>query len=203
MAISDEVLTSMPPEALETVSKEIRDGDVLICAARDPFSRLIAWSTKSPWSHVAIAWRWPSLDRIMAFECVQHIGVHAVGLKRFISQTSSGAHPYPGKIILARHQDIEAKGNLSPLADFAVDAMGDRFSPGEVIKIAARIAVGRIDRRMPKSLGPDDEFICSEYVARCFQTIGIQIAWDGLGFIAPADFARDPKIHAVAQIQTR
>ena len=56
---------------------------------------------------------------------------------------------------------------------------------------------------MPKSLGPKDEFICSEYVARCFDKIEIQIAWDGLGFIAPADFAKDPKIHAVARFRTR
>jgi hypothetical protein len=33
--------------------------------------------------------------------------------------------------------------------------------------------------------------------------VGIEIPWDGLGFIAPADFARDPKTRAIAQIKTR
>ena len=209
MAISDDVLTSLPPETLEAISPEVRDGDILMCAAKDPFSRLIGWSTKSPWSHVAIAWRWPSLDRLMAFECVEHLGVHAVSLSKFISQTSGGTQPYPGKIILARHDDLAKRDgdqgvdDLKPLAQFAIDAMGDRFSPGEVVKIATRIA-RRPDRPAYAQLtGPKDEFICSEFVARCFQRIGIQIAWDGLGFIAPADFALDPKIQAVAQIQTR
>ena len=92
---------------------------------------------------------------------------------------------------------------LKPLVDFAVDAMGDRFSPGEVIKIATRIAVGRLNRHMPKVLGAKNEFICSEYVARCFAKVNVKIEWDGLGFIAPADFARDPKVKAVARFQTR
>ncbi|HEY5106789.1 MAG TPA: hypothetical protein VII73_08450 [Caulobacteraceae bacterium] len=209
MAISDDVLTKLPPEGLQTISRQIRDGDLLLCSANDPFSRLIGWSTKSPWTHIALAYRWPSLKRIMAFECVQHIGVRAVPIERFISQTSSGTRPYPGKIILARHENFADRrkaddpGPMKRLADFAVDKIGDKFSSGEILKIATRIVVGRFNRHMPKSLGPDDEFICSEYVARCFEKIDIQILWDGLGFIAPADFARDPKVHAVARFRTR
>ena len=152
---------------------------------------------------MAIAYRWPAAGRLLAFECVQHIGVHAVSIERFISQTSSGTHPYPGKIVLARHADMPGPTKLKPLADFAIDAMGDRFSPGEIIKIATRITVGRLNRHMPKSLGAKDEFICSEYIDRCLRTVGIKIGWDGLGFIAPADFAFDPKVEAVAQFKTR
>lgn len=209
ISIGDDVFTRLPPRALEAISPEVRDGDILLCAAKDPFSRLIGWSTKSPWSHVAVACRWPALDRLMAFECVEHLGVHAVSLSKFISQTSGGTRPYPGRILLARHDDLAKRDgdqgvdDLKPLVQFAIDHMGDRFSGGEVVKIATRILVGRIERHMPRSLGPSNEFICSEFVARCFQSIGIQIAWDGLGFIAPADFALDPKIQAVAQIQTR
>ena len=209
MAIDNDVLTKLPAEGLEKISRQIRDGDLLLCSANDPFSRLIGWSTKSPWTHIAVAYRWPSLGRIMAFECVQHIGVRAVPLKRFISQTSSGTKPYPGKIILARHDDFADKkragdpGPMKRLADLAVDKIGDHFSNREIVKIATRIIVGRFNRHMPKSLGPEDEFICSEYVARCFEAIDIQILWDGLGFIAPADFARDPKVHAVARFRTR
>jgi hypothetical protein len=209
MTISDDVLTKLPPESFAKISRQIRDGDVLMCAAKDPFSRLIGWSTKSPWTHVALAYRWPSLGRIMVFECVQQLGVHAVSLAKFISQTSSGVHPYPGKIILARHDDYAAgkksrtDDQMRRLADFAVDRFGDRFSSAEVLKIATRIVFGRFNRHMPKALGSKDEFICSEYVARCLDKIEIQIAWDGLGFIAPADFARDPKMHAVAQFRTR
>lgn len=203
MAFGAEVLKELPAEPLEAVAPKVRDGDILLCAAHDPFSRLIGWSTKSPWSHVAIAFRWPALDRLLVFECVQRIGVRAVAIERFISETSEGTHPYPGKIILARHADAPGVRAFKPLADYAVDCMGDRFSPAEIAKIALRIVVGRLDRRMPKMLEARDEFICSEYVAKCFETVGVKIQWDGLGFIAPADFAFDPKVRAVAQIETR
>lgn len=207
MAISDDVLTKLPAETLAAVSAKLRNGDILLCAAHDPFSRLIGWSTKSPWSHVALAWRYPTVGRIVVFECVQQLGVRATSLERFITQTSSGQKPYPGKIILARHADVrarrqgEARDPLRDLADFAVDRLGDRFSSFEILKIGLRIAVGRFDRRMPRFLGPKDEFICSEFVAKCFDRMGVSITWDGLGFIAPADFARDLKVRAVARFR--
>lgn len=209
MAIDDDVLTKLKPEPFETIVRKVRDGDILLCSGSDPFSRLIGWSTKSPWTHVALAYRWPALGRIMVFESVQQLGVRTVPLTRFISQSSTGVHPYPGKIILARHEDYADKGGkqgsaaMSRLADFAVDRFGDRFAALEILKIAARISLGALQREMPKSLGPKNEFICSEYAAKCFEAVGIKIAWDGMGFIAPAHFARDPKTKAIAQFKVR
>jgi hypothetical protein len=208
LTISDDVLTRLPPQSFATISRKVRDGDILLCAANDPFSRLIAWSTKSPWTHVALAWRWPALGRLIVFECVQQLGVRATPLDRFIRETSSGQRPYPGKIILARHQGVSRKSPadhaelIKDLADFALDRIGDRFSSAEILKIALRIIVGRLDRRMPKSLGPDNAFICSEFVAKCFARIDIQIEWDGLGFIAPVDVAHDPQVRAIARFRT-
>jgi len=209
MAIADDVLKILKPEPFSAVAGRVRDGDILLCSATDPFSRLISWSTSSPWSHVALAYRWPELNRIMVFESVQQIGVHCVTLERFISQSSTGQKPYPGKIILARHEDYATKGGkaggaaMRRLADFAVDKFGDRFAALEILKIAARICVGRTGRMMPKFLGPKNEFICSEYAAKCFEAVGIEILWDGRGFIAPASFASDPKVKAIAQFRTR
>ena len=98
------------------------------------FSRLIGWSTGSPWTHVALAFRWPALaPSIMVFESVQTIGVRAVPLAKFIRQSSTGQKPYPGKILLARHEDYAgARGGrhsaaMKRLADFAVDRFGDPF----------------------------------------------------------------------------
>jgi hypothetical protein len=203
VTIANDVLSQLPAEDLAAISPKIRNGDLLLCSARDPFSRLIGWSTKSPWTHVGIAWRWPTVHRIVALECVQRIGVHSVGLERFISQTSDGVRPYPGQILLARHADIADRGDLMPLIDYAIDCMGDPFSAAEIAKIAIRIAFARTQRRMPEPFKPKDEFICSEYVDRCYRTVGVEIPWDGKGFIAPADIASDPKVSAVAQFRTR
>ncbi len=89
------------------------------------------------------------------------------------------------------------------MAGFAFDRLGEPFAMGEVPKILLRILLGGFDVRLPESLGPDDEFICSEYVARCYAAMGVEIPWDGLGFIGPGDFATDPAIRPLAQIQTR
>ena len=208
MAISDDILTKLEPEPLDKIAHRIRDGDILLCAATDMGSRLISWSTRSQWTHIALAYRWPSLGRIMAFESVHTIGVRAVPLAKFIKRTSSGVTPYPGKIVLARHEDFAAikrgdKTNaMRRLGDFAVDRFGDPFASAEILKITARIMLGRTKTRTPKHLAPKNEFICSEYVAKCFEAVGIGVAWDGAGFVAPADFARDPKIHAIARFRT-
>jgi hypothetical protein len=70
------------------------------------------------------------------------------------------------------------------------------------MKIATRIAFGRLSRLTPKPLRAKDEFICSEYVSLCFAEGGIDIPWDGLGFIAPSDIADDPAVEFVARIRT-
>ena len=205
MAIEPDVLQRLRPQAYAEIRDEVRDGDLLLCSATDSFSRLIRWATKSPWSHVAIAYRLEEIDRVIVLEAVEKIGVRAVPLSTFISRTSEGVHPYPGKILLARHEAMAAKSRRKPwkkIAVFAFDRLGDRFSPGEILKIALRIALSRFQKRLHPSLGPKNEFICSEYVARCFKTVGVEIAWDGLGFMAPSDIANDPRIGAVAQIKT-
>jgi hypothetical protein len=204
MSIRDDVLTTLPALPLGEIMPMICDGDVLLCSAHDAGSRLIGWTTRSQWTHVAMAYWWPSLRRVMAFESVHTIGVRAVSIAKFIQRTSSGVTPYPGQIILARHSDFKSKvgkdpGALQRLGDFAVDRFGDPFASKEILKIAGRILLGRSRRPMPPILAPDDEFICSEYVAKCFERVGIAIAWDGAGFIAPGDIALDAKIEAVAQ----
>jgi hypothetical protein len=202
--VADEVLKSLAPLSLKAISPRVRDGDLLLCSGNDAFSQLIGKSTHSPWTHVAIAYRWPRIGRIIVFEAVQQIGVRAVTLNMFVRQSSTGKKPYPGKILLARHEDFPTSAATAQrFGQMAIDLCGDRFSGLEVAKIGARIAMGRLERKMPRILGPRDEFICSEYVAKCFAAIGIQILWDKLGFIAPADFANDPKITAIARFRTR
>ncbi|HXA39449.1 MAG TPA: hypothetical protein VNW53_10645 [Phenylobacterium sp.] len=206
MAIQPDVLQTLKPQPYDSIREVVRDGDLLLCSANDGFSRLIRWATRSPWSQLGIAFRLEEVDRVLVLECVEKIGVRAVPLSTFISRTSSGVHPYPGKILLARHGAMAAKTRRKPwkkMAAFAFQRLGDRFSQAETFKIALRIAVSRFGRRLHPSLGPKDEFICSEYVARCLKAVGVEVPWDGLGFVAPSDIANDPRVEAVAQIRTR
>ena len=205
MAIADNVFSDLKPQAYAKVRALVQNGDLLLCSADDPMSKLIRWSTKTPWSHIAIAYRIESLNRVMVFEAVEKIGVRTVPLSTFISRTSSGVHPFPGKILLARDQRFAAlpETKRKAMYDFAFGSLGNRFAPGEIMKIALRLMLGRMARKMPRFLGARDEYICSEYVAKCFTKAGLKIPWDGLGFVAPGDFALAPDVNAVAQIRTR
>jgi hypothetical protein len=205
MTIADDVLQVMKPQSYKDVREMVRDGDILLCSATDPMSRLIRWATRSPWSHIGIAYRLDEIDRVMVLEAVAKIGVRAVPLSTFIRKTSGGITPYPGHILLARHKGMSAKSRANPMkamAGFAFDRLGDPFSMKEVIKIVARILHHRTHRKMPHLLTPKDEYICSEYVACCYEKLGLTPPWDGLGFIAPSDFAKDRHIEAVAQFKT-
>ncbi|MDB5429430.1 MAG: hypothetical protein JWP35_546 [Caulobacter sp.] len=206
MTIHDDVLTVMKPTSYKAVRDEVRDGDILLCSATDPMSRLIRWATGSQWSHIGIAYRLNEIDRVMVLEAVAKIGVRAVPLSTFIARTSGGIHPYPGHILLARHQGMGAKSRSNPMkkmAGFAFDRLGDPFSNREMVKIVLRIIAHKLGRKLPRMLVPDKEFICSEYVAGCYERLDLKAPWDGLGFIAPSDFAKDARVDAVALIKTR
>jgi undecaprenyl-diphosphatase len=140
-------------------------------------------------------------DRVLVLECVQRMGVRAVPLSDFVARTSSGVRPYPGRIVQARHQDLpRARASRAwPIWRSSPSPGWATNSPKwETVKIGLRIALGRLNAAMPSLLVADDEYTCSEYIAKCYESIGLAIAWNGQGFITPADIAKDPRIAAVA-----
>jgi hypothetical protein len=119
----------------------------------------------------------------------------------------AGTHqkPYNGGLLVARHADFASlvtTAKLRDMSEFAVDRFGSPYNIGEIFKVAARIVAGWWNTKMPPLLKPDDEYICSEYAAACYERIGITIPWDGLGFIAPDDFALDLKVSVVGVVKT-
>lgn len=205
MPVDQSHLTAFPPKSYAEVRAMVRDGDILLCSARDPMSRIIQWATRSPWSHVAIAFRMEEIDRVLVLEAVERIGVRCIPLSTFVSRTSGGITPFPGQIFLARHDALDGESLANPIAQmssFAFDRLGAPFSPAEIVRIGMRILMGRFSREMPTPLIPKGEFICSEYVAGCYQALGLDFPWDGLGFLAPANIAAHPDVRPVAQVAT-
>ena len=90
MTIQDNVLETMAPVPYAQLRDSLRDGDIVLCQGRDPFSRLIQWSTKSVWSHVGMVFRVDSLEQVIVIEAVEKIGVRAVALSDFVSRDSAG-----------------------------------------------------------------------------------------------------------------
>ena len=190
----------------EDLRGDIRNGDILLFSGVEKFSRLIQWATHSPWSHVGFVFKLPHVDRLMILQSVTGAGVSTVPLSGLINGSGQHRAPYAGRLLVARHTDFEKQvtdGKLGEMSKFAVDRFGEPYAMTEVIKVMLRIGAGWLHMKMPPLLQPTDEYICSEYAAACYEKIGIKIAWDGLGFIAPSDFAFDPKVVPVGVIQTR
>lgn len=186
----------------------IRNGDVLICSGSGVFSAMIQQATGSVWSHVGVVLRLESINRVMLLESVEPIGVRTVRLSKYLENYANDGEPYPGGLAIIRHKRFEAladKNKLSRLAQFAVDRFGYPYDKDEIARIAARIMASKIPftRKQRDRIAPDEEYICSEYVAKCYEEFGIKVAWNKKGFIAPSDFAADPDFELVAVLKRR
>jgi cell wall-associated NlpC family hydrolase len=200
------------PEESVSVYEEIRgnlqNGDVLICSGTGIFSSMIQQATESVWSHVAFILRLDSIDRIMLLESVEPIGVRTVRLSKYLTNYENNGKPYPGGMAIIRNNRFEKSVDaerLTELAQYAIDYFGYPYDIDEIGKIAARILASKVPftPKQLRRIEPDREFICSEYVARCYQQVGIYIRWNKLGFVAPADFASDPDFNLVAVLKRR
>jgi hypothetical protein len=186
---------------------DLQHGDVLICSGTGIFSTMIQRATGSVWSHVGFILRVDAIDRVMLLESVEPIGVRTVRLSKYLTDYKDGK-PYPGGIAVIRHRDFEKKAKksgLATLAKYAVDQFGYPYDKQQIAKIAARIMASKVpfSRKERDRIKPNGEFICSEYIARCYETIGLKIKWDRRGFIAPADFAGDRRFELVGVLQAR
>jgi len=190
------------------VRPQLKDGDVLICAGSGVFSAMIQQATGSVWSHVGFILRLDSFDRVMLLESVEPIGVRTVRLSKYLDNYANNGKPYPGGMAIIRHKKFTSnvkKPGLTKLAQFAVDLFGYPYDSDEIAKIAARILASKIPftKKQLKRIEPDMEFICSEYVARCYEQAGLDIQWNQKGFIAPSDFAADDNFELVAVLKQK
>lgn len=180
----------------------INSGDILLCSGNSLISNIIKKATSSRWSHVAFIIKLEIIDRIMVLESVESLGVRAIPLSNYVNNYNGSNKGYDGKVLIARHSEFKQE-KMVELSRYAVDLLGSPYHPEEFFEIAARIGERAFHikaHNIPKDIKPKKSFICSEYAAECYQSVGINIPYNPSGFIAPADFARDPKIKPIAFI---
>jgi uncharacterized protein YycO len=208
MAIS---LKTFPTQAAVNYRRfrpKIQSGDILLCSGSGVFSRMIQAATKSTWSHVGFVMRLDAIGRVMVLESVEPLGVRTVPLSKYLRDYDSEGNPYPGGLVIVRHDGFAAKAakpKRREFGQFAVDLFGYPYDKNEIAKIAARIAASYIpfSAKDKRKLKRDREYICSEYVWECYKEIGIGIAHDPKGFIAPADFAKAKEVKLQAVLRQK
>jgi len=192
----------VPIHSYDEFRAQIRSGDILLCSGSSIFSNMIQKATQSLWSHVGFILRLDVIDRIMVLESVESIGVRTVPLRTYINDYNGTERGYPGQILLARHQDFNHE-RMKNLSKFAVDLLGHPYDTNEILRIAARLSMNTVGLRpAAHDPTPTREFICSEYAYVCFESIGVNIEWNTLGFISPADFANSKKVAPISFIMT-
>ena len=186
--------TDLPTEDLQDILPRVRSGDLLLCAGTGVFSSLIQQATGSIWSHVALVWHWPGVERVVVFESVESVGVRMVPLEKYLLNYDNDGMPYPGRIALlghARYPNGLPLAHETPIVRYAIDQLGYAYNKQEVLRLAARIMAAKLTRAelAAKGLAPQKELICSEFVSECLTQAGLGLLPNPYGFVAPADFA--------------
>lgn len=192
----------LPQRPYDEIRGALRSGDILLASGDYAFSKLIRKASGSCWSHVAFVMRLDPIDRVMVLESVEGKGVRTIPLSGYVQNFEGTGVGYRGRLAVARHRRFALSASperMRDMAQFAVDRFARPYDDEEIARIAARIvgaSLGFSAEEMPR----DEAYICSEYVYECYARLGLAIAHDPRGFIAPADFARDPDIEILCEI---
>ncbi len=205
MTIPDSFI-QQEPMSYDEARHKIKPGDILLCAGTSFVSRAIQDMTKSHFSHCALLLPMPDgyQQQWLVLESIETIGVRCVPLKRgYLTDYMNSGTAYPGKLVIARRAGLaENHDALTNLTHLAYTLLGLRYSRHDIFRIASRILghdFGNTDNDPIDSNGKS--YICSEYVAACYQSAGYQIPHDRQGFLAPADIARAPNIKGIMCLQ--
>jgi hypothetical protein len=184
----------------------VRSGDLLLCSGNYWFSKLLRKASDSCWSHVGFVMESDEADGALVLESVERLGVRTVPLAKYLDDYDDEGHPYQGGVALARHRDFAARANpemLRQLGRVAAERFGYAYAADQIGRIAARITASRLanEREEWSELERRGDYVCSEYVGDCYRSVGLEIKPARRGFIAPADFARDPAVELLGVLR--
>ncbi len=203
MTVTTAEFEALPVLPYSQARQKMVTGDILLFHSSGLGSQLIEYATHSLWCHAGFIWNMEDIDRVLLLESVDTYGVRAMPLSNKINGSLASPKPYPGKLLLARHKAFPYPADpkaLGTMTGFAIDRLGFPYSPEELARVAERIAAGLAGIQVRGLLDPTNAYICSEYVAKCYEALGITLAPDREGYIAPADIANDPDVEAVCAI---
>jgi hypothetical protein len=200
MAVTKAQFLELDPLAYAAARGDMQTGDILLFNSKDLGARIIETFTKSLWCHAAFVLVLKDIDRVFLLESVNKIGVRMMPVSIKLNGIPGKQHPTKDKVLLARYQGFphEDGKRVGEMTKVALDRLGYPYSLQELAMIAERIAqdiIGEVSKK--KYTSQKNAYICSEYVAMCYQAMGIQIVRNKAGFMSPADIANDPNVFPV------
>jgi cell wall-associated NlpC family hydrolase len=205
VAVTTAEFLAMTAQPYSQARSQLQTGDLLLFSSKGGFSAIIEHFTNSLWSHAGLVWRVgdADFDRVLILESIDTLGIRAVSASNRLNGTAAAPAPYGGAVLVARHRRLPqplSAARVLEMTRYGVDHLGFPYNPEELAKIAVRIAAGLANITLPGHLEPTNSFICSEFVAKCYAAVGVDLAPDKEGYMAPADIAADPDVFAVARL---
>jgi cell wall-associated NlpC family hydrolase len=205
VAVTTAEFLAMTAQPYSQARSQLQTGDLLLFSSKGGFSAIIEHFTNSLWSHAGLVWRVgdADFDRVLILESIDTLGIRAVSASNRLNGTAAAPAPYGGAVLVARHRKLPqplSAARVLEMTRYGVDHLGFPYNPEELAKIAVRIAAGLANITLPGHLEPTNSFICSEFVAKCYAAVGVDLAPNKGGYMAPADIAADPDVFAVARL---
>jgi hypothetical protein len=204
MAITSAQFEALSPVAYGEARGQLLTGDILLFHSESLPLELAQLFTDSLWGHAAFVLNLGDIDRVLLLESVHRYGVRAVAMSNRINGSPAAPGPYPGRIVALRHRQFPPpteQAAIGKMGRFALERLGYPYSPAEIARISLRVAAGLVGQTLSGHLDPTHAYVCSEYVAKCYEAVGIDLAADKEGFIAPADIANDPNLYPLCAIR--
>lgn len=184
----------------------IHNGDLLFCGGNFAFSKTIRYlSGRSKVSHVGIVYWWN--DRLMLLESVETDGVRVVPVSQYVHNYENSGKAYNGRLYLARDRRLHQvprdatqlastlhNPKVERLLGEAASLLNRKFSFKDVLVFFLQGTTGRFQHE------DNEEFLCSEFVAKCCAGVNIDYPEDGCGFIAPEHIAMSEHVEVLVEI---
>lgn len=185
--------THTPPQRIpyDDARMQIQDGDVLMYRGLSLVSRIIRWTTGSPYSHAGLAVWWNG--RLMVLE--------AVGKGVVVTPLSANVRSYHGDVEWFASVEAITAEERQRLVDVAQKELGKEYATWKAVLLGIRRLLGAgIDRR--DAVRRERKLFCSLYVASVYNAIGRDLT-KGVSdsFTSPADIARSPLLRRVAALK--
>jgi uncharacterized protein YycO len=193
---SNQDLLNLAKVSYQTLRDTVKSGDILFYSGEDEVSKLIRWATHSIWSHIGIIVKMDKLNRILLLESVENMGVRLIPVSKYIKNVEEYAEEekFDARLVIARHRRLSSH-KIKKMLSFGIDQITRPYDHHEIQRIIQRIIVGEGKAER------DRAFMCSELVYECFSAVGIEIAYNPLGFISPEDIWADPNMEVIAEIE--
>lgn len=179
--------SNLPKVTRSEFYKELRGGDLVCCSGFEAISRGIETVTKSPFSHILMAWTISWGEQWLTMESTIDRGVHVGLLKDYIDG-------YNGDIVLARrsvlsNQDIFAALNAGlSVLDYTYDWKQEVSIVGH--KLCAALPIQQ----------PKREYYCSGLQYFMSLATKFPLQKPGPNYPTPEDNFTDPTVQAICAL---